>query len=361
MRIIRNYILKECFLPFIIALTVLTSVFLLGNLINLANLVINKGVPVSVVSQAFVLSIPLLLGYTLPIATLFAVIVAFSRMSTDNEILALRASGFHILKLLIPLVTLSIIMSLFALILNDKLIPYAHHARHKLLKNIGVQNPTAMLEAGVFIHAFQGQVVFIHKIDGSKMENITIYQPKENGPTRTIIAKKGEFTHIPGTDQIKLKLMDGTSDEPNMNDGSSFYKLNFKNYFMTLDLNKDKKKLQKKPKSMTLKELEKEIEKLKVLLVDTHRYETEYMRKITISLSPIVFILLGFPIAVITNKREKSANVVVAFICGSTYYLLTIGAEALAREGIMSAYYIMWAPNVIGLTAATILNIKCAS
>ena len=361
MRIIRNYILKECFLPFVIALTVLTSVFLLGNLINLANLVINKGVPISVVSKAFLYSVPLLLGYTLPIASLFAIIVAFSRLSSDNEILALRASGFHILKLLMPLITLGIVISLFVLILNDKLIPYAHHARHKLLKNIGVQNPTALLEAGVFIHAFQGQIVFIHKIDGSRMENITIYQPQENGPTRTIIAKRGEFTNIPGADQIKLKLIDGTSDEPDMDGDGSFYKLNFKNYFMTLDLNKGGKKLQKKPKSMTLAELKEEIDRLNVLLVDTSRYDTEYMRKLTISLSPIAFVLLGFPIAVITNKREKSANVVLAFLCGSAYYLLTIGAEALARENIVDAYSIMWAPNIIALVVAIGLNIKCAS
>lgn len=361
MRILRNYILKECFLPFFIALVVLTSVFLLGNLITLANLVINKGVPISIVGQAFLLSIPLLLGYTLPIASLFAIIVAFSRMSSDNEILALRASGFQILRLLLPLITLGIIISLVALILNDKLIPYAHHTRHKLLKNIGIQNPTAMLEPGVFIHAFQGQIIFIHKIDGSRMENITIYQPQENRPTRTIIAKKGEFTNVPGTDQVKLKLIDGTSDEPNLEDGNSFYKLNFKNYFMTLDLAKDTKKLQKKPKSMTIKELRNEIDRLHVLLVDTERYETELMRKVTISLSPIVFVLLGFPIAVITNKREKSANVVLAFACASIYYLLSLGAEALAREGIIDPYIIMWAPNIIGLCVAVYLNVKCAS
>jgi lipopolysaccharide export system permease protein len=361
MRILRNYIVRECILPFIIALGVLTCVFLLGHLIQLTNLVINKGVPLFVVSKVFVLLIPLLLGYTLPIASLFAIIVAFSRLSADNEILAMRASGIHILRLLVPLLMLGIVISLFSLILNDRLIPYAHHEQRKLLKNIGVQNPTAMLEAGVFVHAFEGQIIFVHTIDGSTLENITIYQPQEDRPTRTIIAKHGQFTAIPNTDKIKLKLMDGTSDEPNLEGGNSFYKLNFKNYFMTLDLNKNPEKLKKKPKSMTLQELRDEIKNLEVLLIDTAFLKTEYMRKITISLSPIAFVLLGFPIAVITNKREKSANVVLAVFCGVGYYLLSLGAEALATESIMPAHIIMWGPNMIALIIATILNIKCAS
>ena len=363
MKVIRTYILKEIFLPFILALGVLTSIFLLGNLIKLTNLVINKGVPFLVVSKVFIFIIPLLLGYTLPIACLFAVIVAFSRLSKDNEILALRASGFHISKLLVPLLTLGIVISLFSLILNDRLIPYAHYKQKLLLKNIGIENPTAMLEAGVFIHAFDDHIIFIHKINKNKMENITIYQPQEGKATRTIIAKYGEFTHIPGTDQVKLKLMHGTSDEPNLENNSSFYKLNFKNYFMTLDLNKNNKQLSKKPKSMTLKELRNEIKHFEIILQDKDvaRLHTEYLRKITLSFSPILFVLLGFSISVITNKKEKAANILLAILCTTAYYLLSLGSEALAIQMIAPVHIIMWVPTLIGLTIAIILNIKCVS
>ena len=79
MRIIRTYILKECIVPFFLALGVLTCVFLLGNLIQLAHLVINKGVSLSTVGYVFLLYIPVLLGYTLPLACLIGVILAFSR------------------------------------------------------------------------------------------------------------------------------------------------------------------------------------------------------------------------------------------------------------------------------------------
>src|ERR1039457_6208643 len=104
MRIIRNYILSECIQPFTLSICVLTSVFLLGYLPQLANKVINNGVSLVAMSQVFLYYIPILLGYTLPIACLITVILAFGHMSSENEILAMRASGINLRRLLAPLI-----------------------------------------------------------------------------------------------------------------------------------------------------------------------------------------------------------------------------------------------------------------
>jgi len=359
MRILRYYILRECVVPFFLALAVLTCVFLLGNLIQLANLVINKGVSVSTVGKVFFLYVPVLLGYTLPIACLIAVILAFSRLSADNEIMAIRASGIYLRRLLTPLICVGLILSLISVILNEKIIPFAHHEQRKMLKTLGSKNPTALLEAGLFIHAFEGLILFIHKIEDNKMYNVTIYQPQPDGrTTRTIIAKRGEFTSVPGKDQVKLKLIDGTSDETDPENPDKFYKLNFEKQFMTIDLSSKGKVISKKPKSMTLKELKEEIKRLQVLLVDTTRLDTEYHRKITWSFSALIFILLGFPIAVITHKREKAANTVLAVLCAATYYLITLGCEALSIKSVAPPTLIMWTPNFITGTIALYLNYK---
>ncbi|HBR14914.1 MAG TPA: hypothetical protein DD723_05135 [Candidatus Omnitrophica bacterium] len=361
MKIVRSYILRECLTPFFLSLVVLTCVFLLGNLIQLTNLVINKGVSLSTIGRVFLLYIPVLLGYTLPLSCLISVALAFSRLSSDNEILALRASGVHLGRLLTPLILLGFIVSLFAIILNERIIPYAHTEQHRLVKSLGAANPTALLEPGMFIKAFNNQIIFIHKIDGSKLSNITIWQPRPDGPTRTIIAKGGEFTPVPGKDQIKLKLINGTSDEPNLNEPNKFYKLNFKTFFMDLDISSNKEKLEKKPKGMTLKELQKEIDNLEKLFVDTSNLRTEYYRKITWSFAALIFVLLSFPISVITNKRERSANAVLVILCAVVYYLLSLGCEALSVKNIFPPAIIMWVPNMVAATGAVILNLKCVS
>jgi lipopolysaccharide export system permease protein len=361
MRIIRYYILRECILPFFLSLGVLTCVFLLGNLIQLTNLVINKGVSLETVGRVFLLSIPVLLGYTLPISCLVSIILTFSRFSADNEILALRANGIHLARLLFPLIIIGVVLSLFSLILNERIIPYAHTEQQKVLKNIGVENPTALIEPGIFIHAFDSQILFVHRVEGNKLYNITIYQPQPEGPTRTIIAKRGEFTPVPGKNQIKLKLVDGSSDEPNLEKPDKFYKLNFQSYFMTLDFEKEKKIIKKKPRGMSFQELKKEIDDLEKVFIDSARFKTEYYRKIAWPFSSLAFILLGFPIAVITHKRERSANIVLAVLCAAFYYLLSLGCEALSIKNLVQPSLIMWVPNLITFLGAAILNYRCVS
>ena len=364
MKVLRNYILKEAFGPFILSLLVLTTIMLLGNLVKMVNLVINKGVDLILVIKSFLYLVPFLLAYTIPIACLTAVLLAFGRMSADNEIVAIRSSGISIIKLVFPLIVIGFIFSLILLVLNDRVIPYSHYAAKKTIKQIGLKNPAAALEAGTFIDSFSGSIIFIYRIEGNNLFQVRIYQPQGEGkPTRTIIAKRGEFVVLPEQNKIKLKLIDGTSDEADVKNPEIYYKLNFKTYFMTLDLTKtDSEDIKKKPKDMTLNELGEEIKKMNALSINATPLLIEYHKKISLAFSCLIFILLGFPLAIIVHRRAKSANFVMAFLIIATYYLLLIGFEALSLQNMLAPALAMWAPNIIFGSVALILNYKlCVS
>jgi lipopolysaccharide export LptBFGC system permease protein LptF len=162
---------------------------------------------------------------------------------------------------------------------------------------------------------------------------------------------------------VKLKLMDGSSDEPDPENPSNFYKLNFKTYFMSLNLSDGQNKgtIEKKPKDMTIKELNNEIVKLKKEGVDPMPLLTEIHEKIALAFSCLVFILLGCPLAIITRRREKSINFGIAFIIVGIYYLLLIGSEALSLQGYINPEIAMWLPNIILGIAGIILTYRlCA-
>ena len=350
MKILRNYFLKEFIGPLFLALCVLTFVMILGNLVKIADLVINKGVAIYSVGKLFFFMLPSLLTYTLPIAALIAVLLALGRLSSDNEIVAIKASGVNIFTLILPLLIVGIILSLVLVIFNDRVVPYAHYATRKTLVDVGVKNPTAYLEPGIFIDSFQKYVLFIYGIEENKLTNVRIYEPQGEGkPTRTIVAKRGEFIAVPEKNMIKIKLMDGTSDEPDPENPSNFYKLNFKTYFMALNLTQaqDKDKIGKKTKDMTIPELRNEINKLKKENIDPAPLFTEINKKISLAFSCLVFILLGCPLAIITRRREKSINFGIAFLIVGIYYLLLMGSEALSLQGYADPKIAMWIPNII--------------
>jgi lipopolysaccharide export system permease protein len=356
MHILRNYILKECLQPFVLSISVLTSVFLLGYLPQLANKVINDGISLTAMSQVFLYYIPILLGYTLPIACLVTVILTFGHMSAENEILAMRASGIHLRRLLIPLVVVGIALSLVVYILNDRIIPNAYEAQSRILQETGTQNPTAMLEPGSFINAFDKYIVFIYRMEGDKLYGIRIYQPEANKPTRTTVSQEGEFVHVPGKDQLMLKLINGTTDQPDSKNPNIFYKLNFQQSFMYMDLSKKKTTSEKKFKAMTLRELSHKIEEIRGLFIDPSPLLAEYNRRLAWSLSPLLFILLGFPFAAITHRRAKSANLLYALLFAAPYYIISLACQGLASQNVFNPVVLMWTPDALAFVLAIIFN-----
>ncbi len=364
MRILRHYILKEFFSAFLISVFVLTFVMLLGNLIKVAELIITKGVSLITAGKLFFFMMPFLFSFILPISTLSAVLLSVGRLSSDNELIAIRSSGVSLAKMLLPILISGLIISLFLVILNNEIIPQSHHKSRQTLVEIGSTNPTAALEAGTFITAFEKFVIFIYSIDGNKFSNIRIYEPQgENKPPRTIIAKKGEFILLPEKKILKLKLVDGISDEINPKNPENFYKLNFKTYFMNIDFRKDSgKKVDKKSKDMTLPELREQIRDFQNEGIDTAPLLTEMYKRNALAFSCLVFILIGAPFAMITRRREKSINFGFTFMLVALYYLMLIGFEALGIEGKMPPGIALGMPNIIfGSIGAILLYKTCLS
>ncbi len=368
MRILRNYLLKEFTGPFFLTLGVLSfTMIIVGNLKKIADLVINKGVDLFSVIKIFILLTPYIVTYALPISILVAVLMSLGRLSSDNEIIAIRTSGIHIFKLIFPIITVGLILSLSLVIFNDRAASYAHYEYRKTLIAIGVKNPTAAFEEGVFINSFQKYVLFIYKVDQkrNRLINVRIYEPQgDDKPTRTIVAKGGEFIAIPEQNAIKLKLIDGTSDEPDPNNPTNFYKLNFRTYFMNLDLadTRGKTKIEKKYKEMTIEELNKEINKLRKENINPAPLITQIHEKLTLAFSCLIFILMGAPLAIITRRREKSINLGIAMFIILIYYPLFIGCEALGMQGYLNPALAMWIPNIIfGILGAILTFRLCLS
>lgn len=364
MRILRNYFLKEFITHLFLALGVLTFVMMLGNLIKIADLVINKGVDILSVVKVFLFMMPYLLTYTLPISALSATLLSLGRFSSDNEIITIKASGVNIFSLFLPLFIVGLILSLILVVFNDRVIPYAHYASRKTLIEMGIKNPAAALEPGVFINSFEKYIIFVYRIDQNKLTNVRIYEPQgDSKPTRTIVAKRGEFIAVPEKKIVKLKLIDGTSDEADPQNPANFYKLNFKTYFMTLNLGQAQNsgKIEKKPKDMTIKELKEEVKRMASGGINPIPLLTEINEKVSLAFSCLAFILLGIPLAIITRRREKSINFGIVFLIVGLYYLLLMGSEAMSLQGNINPAIAMWIPNILlGIIGAFLTYRLCA-
>ncbi len=350
MKILRTYILKEHLGPFLVTLSGLTAVMLIGNIIKLADLVITKGVSLFDIVRLLIYLVPFLLSFTIPIAALIAIVMAFGRLSSDYELIAMRASGVAPVRLVFPVLMASAVLSAGVLVLNDRIIPAAHLAFRQQLKAIGVKRPTAYLEAGTFIREFTPYIMFIYHIEGKTLYNVRIYEPQPNGPTRTILATRGEFEPLPKEQGVRLKLYEGTADEWDLTNPGSFYKAAFTTYSMTLTTDAKGDRLDKKFGEMTFGELLNERQVMQAQGIDPLPLILEFHRKIASSFATVIFVLFGLAMGLRLHHHERL--MVFVWVLGLTiaYYLAAIGMDAIAVKGRIPAWLAMWLPNLVGGT-----------
>ncbi|KJJ85122.1 putative permease YjgP/YjgQ [Candidatus Omnitrophus magneticus] len=349
MRIINKYLLKELAGPFLGALIVSTFILAAGNIVQTIDLVVNKGVSALDVIKIFIYFLPYVLIFTIPISVLSAVLLGFGRLSGDNEITALRTSGIGFFHVIAPVLVSGIIVTLFNIPLNDKLLPQAEFNARKLIKSIGIKHPTALFEPGVFIKQFENYIVFVHSIKDNKLYNIHIYQPSTKGPTRSIIAERGEIVSISGGASVELKLENGSADEISPDNPDEYYKISFKEYHMRLDVDKtvDTRNIGKKTREKNIKELKLDIKEVRknggkdtVFLIEIHK-------KIALAASNFVFVLLGIPLAVTTHRREKFVGFGIAMGLFLLYWGIMLTGIAFSIRGILPPWLGVWSGNVI--------------
>ncbi len=341
--------LKELGGPFLASLLVTTFILAAGNIIQTVDMVMNKGVELLQVVKIFFLFLPYVLIFTIPISVLAAVLLGFGRLSGDNEVTALRTSGVSIYKVVLPVVISGFIISLISVPLNDKILPQSEFAARKLLKRIGIKNPTAMLEPGVFVKGFKDYVIFIYNVKGNMLEDIRIYQPQEGKPTRTIVAKRGEVIPLPEENSVKLKLSDGTADEISSEKPDEFYKLSFKNYYMTLNLDEavDTATIQKKAREKSIKEILLDIKNLSEETIAVIPLSIELHKKLALAFSSLVFVLVGIPLAITTHRRERFVGFGLAIVLFLIYWGIMLTGIAFAIRGIIPPWLGVWSADIL--------------
>ena len=215
MRILRLYVLRLHLVPLLLGFGVVTFILEMDVMFDYLDLMVNRGVPPGVVLQLFLLSMGYIVALSVPCAVLVAVLMTFGRLSQDNEITALRASGVNLGSVLLGPLAAALALSVGLTLFNNHVLPESNHAFANLLIDIGRMRPTARLQEGVFITDLPGYNLLVQSVNGrtNEMRGVTIYQMNAGGPPTTILAKRGFLSYTPDGRSAVLELKDGEIHE----------------------------------------------------------------------------------------------------------------------------------------------------
>ena len=139
-RILSLYIIREIAALFLLGIMVFTLILLMGRLIKLTDLVISRGVPLADVSRMILYLMPSFLVFTIPMAFLLAVLLAFGRLSADNEITVMKAGGISLMQLMPPVVFCGVCAAMLTLAASTVGVPWGNSAFKGLSFSVLKQN-----------------------------------------------------------------------------------------------------------------------------------------------------------------------------------------------------------------------------
>jgi lipopolysaccharide export system permease protein len=367
-RVLNRTLLLDFIKGFLIAAAVLTFVMYVGAVVKAIDYM-SRGISGLLIMKIFALNIPYTLSFVIPMGVLTTVLLHFGRLSADGEITAMKSCGLSLWQVAAPILFCSIILSGVCLFINAELSPRSHFARRQMLRELGEEDPLALLDEGRFVHDFPDVKVYVGKKSDSHLEDIILLQFDQQGARAEVRAESGDVTFDKATRIMeinlhKVRLMEFDKDDPT--DLSKARNLSAESYPIILDLREmlKKNKMYKKPRDMTFSELivalqnvrqtfpnhlsadpvgdEKKMARLRAKMA------VDASQRLALALSCFSFTLLAIPLGIRSRRKESSIGIGLALVLLFLFYLFIIISDALVDRPEWRPDMIPWIP-VLGL------------
>lgn len=181
---------------------------------------VGKGLEWYIIAELMLYASASLVSLALPLAILISSIMTMGSLGEHYELVAMRASGISLARILYPLVIFSVLTSIGAFIFSNNMLPLANLKMGTLLYDIRHKKPTLDLRAGTFYRNIDGYVIRVaDKGENGELYNIIIYDHSENkGNTKVVLADSGSMTVVQDR-YLEMELFHGRSYEQQDNEG----------------------------------------------------------------------------------------------------------------------------------------------
>ena len=198
--------------PFILSLFVADFVLVMQGLWKYANELIGKGLPLSVLGEFMIHFALQTLPLALPLAVLLSALLVIGRMAEDHEITASKASGISYLRLIRPLIFMSIFVGFTSFILADTLIPKSFQKVYQLRYDIGQKQPALSLNERTFNQSIEGITIYIGSKDpdGATLHQVIVYDhTKDRKVQYMIVSDKARVTTSSDQEILQIEFFRG--------------------------------------------------------------------------------------------------------------------------------------------------------
>ncbi|MCB0306914.1 MAG: LptF/LptG family permease, partial [Calditrichaeota bacterium] len=248
MRLISRYIIKELTGPFLFSLAVIMFVFVIKFLLQYIGKIFGKGLAYETIFKFIFLNLAWMLALAVPMAVLVAALMAFGRLSADNEITILKSTGINLYRVITPALLWGTILTVAMVWYNDQVLPEFNHQARVLSHSISRKKPTLQIEEGIYLKLDKFNIL-VEKIEkplpaqlagndniadpvypeanADKLKDVTIFDYSDPQHQRTVIADHGYLVLDEARQQLVFYLYDGEIHETDSRNYSEYRRIGF--------------------------------------------------------------------------------------------------------------------------------------
>ncbi|HVO00978.1 MAG TPA: LPS export ABC transporter permease LptF [Candidatus Cybelea sp.] len=348
MRLIDLYILRRVTMPLLAAVGIAMAALLMQRLIHLLDLFANRGSPLSIILKMLGNLVPFYLGIALPAALFIGALYAASRLSSDSELDAMRASGISLSRIMLPILALAMVMMIISSYLLGFLQPVTRFGYRALVHLVTDTQWDSAIERGAFFTGFGGKTILIGDIssDGRQLSRIFVKEKDDSGRNIVLSAERGDLLRRPDL-SLTLVLRNGVRTETEKA-GNSTRAMTFDHLELPLE------SLAPDPfRPRGEKESELTFTELVYYYFHTPNYLdvndilAEINGRLTHTLSIFFLPFLALPVGISSRRTSKSLRMVVGVLFLILYYELLQFGEALVRRSVLSPIAALWIPCLL--------------
>lgn len=361
MILVQRYIFKELVYNFLFTFVVIALIMLLAMSVKLVFKFPALGL------LLLVQNIPIMLAASLtmviPASVLVSTVMTYGRIAADNEIVTLRASGMHVLRILVPGILFGLMASLFLLVINDRMVPKAERYIKSMESNVDIsflldtalKSGEKKLELNNdWLLTWEGCKKVV-PADGEEAEEIK--SPVESW---RFTGLRGKLFEEDGVSLSKEIIAESARVEVKDNgrkiifclyrgqfvygQEGSFERLKLPPFEFGSDRRKSKIRLSMRSIAAlgAIKQRESDMK-----VYADHKANTEFHKRIADSFSPIVFVFLALPVAILFRQQNRMVAFLIAILLALfIYYPVSLLGETFSKKGIVDPIYSIWPGNL---------------
>ncbi|MEB3219771.1 MAG: LptF/LptG family permease [Nostocales cyanobacterium 94392] len=369
--LLERYIITELISPFLFGLAACTIVSeLIGISFEQTRFIVNRGLTISTSLYIHALKLPAFIALALPITILMATIFTYGKLSRKSEIVAFQSYGISLYRLIIPALATSLIVTFIMFLFNEIIVPPANyeaaitlekamnvnrvpHQTHDIIfSEFSQNNYTDKLTPGSYLKV----LFYAEKFTGEEMQEITLLIFNQQGLKEIIKSDSAKWNHKQKYWVFNQGVKTLINPDGSYGTFTKFEKLSLNLSRTPLDLakhnfdNREMNIFQAYKRLSILKKTgdEQSIRKLEVSIQE----------KYAIPFSCFVFALFGSALGINPQPKVQNNAFGITIIILFGYYMIRMVATGLGTAGIISIFWGVWLPNILGASIGCFLLVR---